>query len=182
MLKKKMIPVSIILIFIGVMFVSNANDDKNITVISGTSTADGKSDVRKEVLEECIVSLPRVNDLEAQVTSESRYLKEINGEPNKNEYVKTYTAQIEINYVLFQKVLIIITTSSIQGQEPITKIVEKRLKQSKVFDSNPSEGDIFANRSNRQYFFSSQEKAIEDVKKRAKTWLNQQAAVTCNKK
>jgi hypothetical protein len=164
------------------MFVVVADEDKNITVISGTSTADGESTVRKELLEECIISLPRVSELEAQVTSESRYLKEINGETNKDEYRKTYTAQIEINYVLYQKVLIIITTKSIQGQEPITKIVEKRLKRSKVFDSNPSEGDIFANRSNRQYFFSSPEKAVEDVKKRAKIWLNQQAAVVCTKK
>ncbi len=160
----------------------NTDGDKDITVISGTSTADGESTVRKEVLEECIRSLPQVSELEAQVSSESRYLKAINGDLNKNEFRKTYTAQIEINYILFQKVLIIITTNSIQGQEPITKIVEKRLKQSKSFESNSSEGDIFANRSHRQYFFSSPEKAIEDVKKRAKTWLNQQAAVVCNTK
>lgn len=182
MLKNNKMIICIFLLVIGFAFVINADEDKNITVISGTSTADGKSNVRKEVLEECIISLPKVNDLEAQVTSQSRYLKAINGDLNKNEYVKTYAAQIDINYVLYQKVLIIITTSSIQGQEPVTKIVEKRLKQSKSFESNPSEGDIFANRSNRQYFFSTADKAIEDAKKRAKTWLNQQSAVVCIKK
>lgn len=169
----------ILLILIGI---TSASDDKNITVISGTSTADGKSLVRKEVLEECIVSLPKVADLEAQINSESRYLRQINGDPNKNDYVKTYSATIEINYVLYQKVLIIITTSSIQGQEPVTKIVEKRLKRTKVFTSNSSEGDLFANRSQRAYFFSSSEKAVEDVKKRARIWLNQQAAVVCQGK
>jgi hypothetical protein len=166
-------------LIIGMAFAVTADDDKNITVISGTSTADGKSNVRKEILEECIISLPRVNDLKAEVTSESRYLKAINGDPNRNEYVKTYSAQIVINYVVFQKVLIIITTSSVQGQEPVTKIVEKKLKRSEVFMSNPSEGDIFANRSNRQYFFSSAQKAVDDAKNRAKTWLNQQSAVVC---
>ncbi len=181
MFKKSNISKILFLITSIVCFAS-ADENKNITVISGTSTSDGKSTVHKELLEECIVSLPKANELEAQVKSTSRYLKEINGDPNKNEFMKTYTATIEINYMLYQKELIIITTNSIQGQEPITKIVEKRLKQSKVFESNPSEGEIYANRSHREYFYCTPEKAVVDVKKRAKIWLNQQAAVVCKMK
>ena len=157
----------------------NRTENKNITLISAQSTADGKSEVWRELLEECVVSLPKVSDLEAEVTAQPRFLKEINGETGRNQHTQTYSAAIEINYMIHQKELIIITTSSVQGQEPITKVVERNIRRNKRFDSDPGSGDIYANRSQRQYFFSSAEKAVEDVKQRAAIWLKQQNAVVC---
>lgn len=155
--------------------------EKNITVIHGQSTADGKSEVGERILEECIVTLPQVEDLIPEVTSESRFLKEINGDPAKNDFVKTYNAAIEINYMVYQKVLVVVTTNSIKGQEPVMKVMEKSIKQSKRFVSNSSDGDLYAGRSKRQYYFSTSDGASDDVKKRAAVWLKQQAAVTCKK-
>ncbi len=157
-------------------------ENKNITVISAESKADGSSDIRKEKLRECIVSLPTANELEADLKSEGIYLHEINGDATKNEFVKTYSARIEINYLVYEKELIIVTTKSIQGQEPVMKEVEKRVKESKEFLSNSSEGDIFAGKSNRQYYFTKSEDALKDVKKRAAIWLNQQSSVLCRDK
>lgn len=156
--------------------------DKNITVISGTSTADGASTIHKELLEECIVSLPQASTLEAQVSAKSLFLKGINGDVNKNEFVNTYSAYIDINYILYQKVLIIITTNSIQQSEPKTQIVEKRIKQSKRFVADPSQGDIFAGKSMREYYFSTAQGAVANARKRAAIWLKQQSAVICRKK
>jgi len=155
--------------------------NKNVTIIQGQSTADGKSQMREQILEECIVSLPRVEDLEPEITSESQYLKEINGDPDKNEFVKYYSASLEINYMLYQKVLIVVTTNTVAGQEPVMKVMEKNIKQSKKFISNPSEGDIYAGRSHRRYYYSSAESASNDVKKRAQIWLKEQGAVICKK-
>jgi hypothetical protein len=154
-------------------------ENKNVTLVSAASTVDGKSEISEKLLEECIVSLPRVDDLDAEVTSQVAFLKEINGDPNKNDFVKSYHAVIEINYMLHQQSLIIVTTSSVQGQEPVMKVVEKTLRQSKLFESNPSEGDYFAGRSNRQYYFPTAEAAIADVKHRAAVWIKQQSAVVC---
>lgn len=156
-------------------------ENKNVTLVQAASTVDGKSDVSEKLLEECIVSLPRVQDLEAEVTSQVAYLKEINGDQNKNDFVKSYYAIIEINYMLHQQSIIIVTTSSIQGQEPVMKVVEKTLRQSKRFESNPTEGEHFAGRSFRQYYFPTAESAIADVKQRAAIWLKQQSAVICSK-
>ncbi|MFC1584635.1 hypothetical protein ACFL5V_03705 [Fibrobacterota bacterium] len=156
--------------------------DKNITLISAQSSADGKSMVRKELLEECIVSLPGQESLEAEVTSSSQYLKGINGDNSRNKFVKTYKASLGINYMLRQKELIIVTTSSVQGQEPVMKVFERNIMQSKVFRSNPTEGDLYAGRSKRQYYFSTAEGAVNDVKKRAATWLKQKSAVVCRDK
>jgi len=160
----------------------NGSVNKNVTIISSQSTADGKSDLSERILEECIVSLPKADQLEPQISSESKYLKEINGDPSKNEFVKTYTASLEINYMIYQKVLVVVTTNSVQAQEPVMKVMEKNLKQSKRFVSNPSEGDIYAGQSHRQYYFSSPEAAASDAKKRAAIWLKEQSAVICQQK
>jgi hypothetical protein len=59
------------------------------------------------------------------------------------------------------------------------KDVEKRLPESKEFVSNPDDGDTYAGRSNRQYYFTKKEEAANDVKTRAKVWLKQQMPLVC---
>lgn len=157
------------------------NDAKNITIVQGTSTADGKSQVTERLLEECIVSLPDPNSIEPVVSSESQFLKEINGDAAKNEFVKTYAATLDINYIVRQKALIVVTTSSVQGQEPVMKVLDKELAQSKHFVSNSSDGDLYAGRSRRQYYFSTPEGAKKDVQTRAAAWIKQQSGIVCNK-
>ena len=157
----------------------SASQNKNITVVSTESKVDGKSEISEKLLEECIVSLPSVDELEAEVTSTSAYVKEINGDPDKNNWVKMFKAVIEINYMLHQQSLYIVTTASVQGQEPVMKVFEKSLARSKRFESNPTEGGYYAGRSNRQYFFPTAEAAVQDAKKRAAIWLKQQSAVVC---
>ncbi|MBN1575345.1 MAG: hypothetical protein JW913_02255 [Chitinispirillaceae bacterium] len=158
-----------------------ATGNKNITVIQGQSTADGKSQLAERLLEECIVSLPNAGTIEPIVSSQSQFLKEINGDPSKNEFVKTYTASLEINYMIHQKVLIVVTTNAIQGQEPVMKVMEKSLQQTKQFVSNAADGDLYAGRSRRQYYFSTPGGAKKDVQNRAAAWIKQQAAIICRK-
>lgn len=163
-------------------FTYAADDEaKNITIVQGTSTADGKSQVTERLLEECIVALPDPASIDPVVSSESQFLKEINGDAAKNEFVKTYTATLEINYIVRQKALIVVTTSSVQGQEPVMKVLDKELAQSKQFVSNSSDGDLYAGRSRRQYYFSTAEGAKKDVQTRAAAWIKQQSTIICKK-
>ncbi len=175
----------ILILILGHAILIYAQDEKNVTkdvtIISAQSTSDGKSEVRKEILEECILTLPNVKTLEATVTSESKYLNKINGNPKMNEYKKIYTATIEIGYLLYQKELIIITTSTIKGQKPVLKEVDRKVRQIKMFTSDPNNGDIFSGKGQRHYYFSSEENAIADVKKKASVWINQNAHTLCRK-
>ncbi|MFP4164085.1 MAG: hypothetical protein ACLFQB_09565 [Chitinispirillaceae bacterium] len=155
-------------------------ENKNVTIIHGRSTADGSSELNERLLEECIVSLPNPAELEADVTSKSVYLKEINGDSDNNDFVKTYSASVVINYMLHQKVLMVVSTSSVQGKDPVMKVVERKMKQSRKFSSDSGSGDIYAGRSNRKYYFSTPEAAAKDAKKRAAVWLKQQRAVVCS--
>lgn len=179
-MKVAIIPLLASVIVVSQAFAQNSGTgNKNITIIQGQSSADGKSQVAERLLEECIESLPDAATLEPVVMAESRFLKEINGDPSKNDFVKTYTASLDINYMIRQKVLIVVTTNSVQGQEPVMKVMDKSLQQSKHFISNGADGDLYAGRSHRQYYFSSSEAAIKDVQKRAAAWIKQQSAVVC---
>ncbi len=152
---------------------------KNITVITAQGTADGSSEISHESVKECIVTLPTLEALEPDVVADSRYLKEVNGDAAKNEWTKIYTAKITINYQVYKKDLLIVATKSVEGKEPTIRDVEKRLPKTVEFESNPANGDTFAGRSNRQYYFTKPEGAIADAKSRAKVWLKQQAPLVC---
>ena len=155
---------------------------KNITLITAQGNADGSTEISREAVKECIVTLPTAEALEPDVVSESRFLKEINGDPNKNDWAKVFTAKITINYQVYKKDLLIVATKSVEGKEPTLKDVEKRLPKSKEFESNPADGDTYAGRSNRQHYFTKQEDAVQDVKARAKVWLKQQGPLLCDAK
>ena len=159
--------------------VQSVQETKNVTVIAAQTSADGSSEVRRELVKDCILSLPNPDEIAPQMSSEAVYLKEVNGEAGRDEWAKSYTAKLEINYLTIEKELLIITTRSVQSQEPIIKEVEKELRHSQIFTSDPSEGATFAGRSHRQYYFTKAEDATKDVRERAKVWLQQQKPVQC---
>ncbi len=169
-------------ILAGLSGIAGAKDgatEKNFTVITAGSQADGSSEVTRETTMDCLLNLPDPAALEASITSQSVYLKGINGETGKDGWTKVYSARLELNYLEYQKALLIVTQRSVQGQPPVLKEVEKTLKQSKVFESNPAEGDLYAGRSKREYYFTTAEGAVQDVKKRAQAWVAQQKPVVC---
>ena len=174
--------VMLFLLFSGYLYADDSKkENKDITIISAQSTSDGKSEVSKELLEECVFSLPDAHTLEAVVTSESKYLHNVNGDAGKSGYFKVFLATVEINYLIYQKELIIITTSSIKGQKPVMKEVDKKIRQSKSFTSDAHNGDLFAGKGRREYYFSTEKSAVEDVMKRVKSWLKQQENTLCTK-
>jgi hypothetical protein len=158
---------------------SAKTENKNVTFVAATATADGSSDISREKVEDCILSLPDPMKLEAQISSQAVYAQGINGVAGKNEWIKSYAARLDITYMTREKDLIIVTTRSVQGQPPVFREVEKMLRHTQTFTSNPTEGDAYAGRSNRQYFFTSADAASRDVKERARVWISQQAPAVC---
>ena len=152
---------------------------KTVTIINAEGSADGSSEISREAVKECIVALPKADALDPEIVSDARFLKEIGGEQNKNEWVKVYTAKITVNYMLYRKDLLIVSTRTLEGKEPTLRELEKRLPQAKEFVSNPAEGDTFAGRSNRQFYFTKSDEAVKDVRTRALVWLKQQAPLVC---
>lgn len=152
---------------------------KTVTLINAEGKLDGRHEISREAVRECIISLPSAESLEPEVVSDSRFLREIDGDAAKNAWTKVYTARVVINYMVFKRDMLIVATRSVEGKEPTLKDVDKRLPQSKEFVSNPAEGDLYAGRSNRQYYFSKAEDAVKDARQRAQVWLKQQAPLLC---
>ncbi len=152
-----------------------------MVILQGGADVDGKSTVTEKLLEECIVALPSLKELEADVVARTEYLKEINGEAGKNDHVKIYTASVRVSYKVRQKILIIITQNSLDSSTPVTRSEERLvMKETPPFESDPGEGNMFAGRSNRKYYYSSPEAAADNAKKRAQIWVSQQQNVLCS--
>ncbi len=158
---------------------TDRTERKTVTLINAEGKVDGGSEISRESVRECIVSLPAADALEPEVVSDSRFLREINGDPAKNAWTKVYTAKITVNYMVYKKDMLIVTTKSVEGRDPTLKEIEKRLPQTREFASNPAEGDTYAGRSNRQHYFTTAEGAAKDARSRAQVWLKQQAALLC---
>ena len=155
------------------------NVDKNVTIISARSSADGSTEMHTEILEQCIESLPIISKLKATVTSKVKYVRAINGKTGNDDHVKMYTAKLTISYIEAQKMLLVLTQESIQAQEPKTEIHNKRVKKVALFVSDSNNGKTFANQSQRIYYFATEDEAVADVKKKAEAWLSQQQAILC---
>ena len=162
--------------------ISGADDKQRamMTVVGATANADGRSQIDSQIIEECIQSLPTAAELQPVVNAKSQYLKMINGDINDNRSVRTYSAEIDLTYVVFQRRLVTVTTSSIEKSEPVFKEVDGRFDHSEQFVSNPENGDAYAGREYvHNYYFSTADAAIKDVKSRAEAWLRQKRATMC---
>lgn len=155
--------------------------DKKIIIIKHQDTTSNNGEVKiyKETLQECIGAIPDLNAVQAVISSEPVFAKGINGTTEKN-WIKKYTASITINYTMVKTSLYLVTQKSIDPKKPDFKEFNKREVKSMTFVSESSNGDSFAGRSHRFYYFSSAEKATTDVKKQATVWLSTQEAVMCS--
>ena len=150
------------------------------TIVGAMAHADGRSQIDSQTVEECIQKLPTVSELEPVVNAKSLYLKMINGDIDDNRSVRTYSAEIDLTYVIYRKRLIVVTTSSIEKSEPVFKEVDGRFDGSQKFVSNSENGDAYAGREYvHNYYFSTAQAAIDDVTKRAEAWLKQKQSIMC---
>ncbi len=152
-----------------------------MTLINAGAAADGKSQIQTEVIEECVQSLPNASDLAPVVDAQSKFMKSIGGDSEANASVRTYNAVVDVHYVVRQKRLVIITTSSLDASEPVIKEVVGRFDRSIQFSSNPENGDRYAGRDLvLEYYFSTEQGAVEDAMRRARAWLGQKRSVMCD--
>jgi hypothetical protein len=153
---------------------------KITTFVAAGSLDDRGAQIEKQVIEECIVSLPNEGDLEPTVDVKSKYMKSIAGDPQANGSVRTYTAELTVPYLVQRKHLVIVTTNSVEKSEPVIKEVSGRFEDAKTFASNPENGDQYAGRGLvNEYYFSNEALAVEDAMRRAKAWLKQKRSVMC---
>jgi hypothetical protein len=99
---------------------------KITTFVAGGSLDDRGAQIEKQVIEECIVSLPNDGDLEPIVDVKSKYMKSIAGDAQANGPVRTYTVDFTVPYLVQRKHVVIVTTNSVEKSEPVIKEVSNR--------------------------------------------------------
>lgn len=176
---KALLLLPILSLFPAVVNAQSGEDDRTITVVTAEASADGATEIARERVMDCILELPDPRELEALVTSEALFVRGLNGEKSRNEWIKSYSARLDINYLTRERDLLIVTTRSVHGRDPLIREVDKTLRHTESFVSNPAEGNAFAGRSNRQYYFTTPEAAIRDARERARVWVQQQSTTVC---
>jgi hypothetical protein len=180
----KLLPLLLVVCSVGFAAAALADETSRSVhaIVAAGTAADGSSQIEKQVVEECIMDLPTMNELRPVTDSTARFMKAIGGELEDNRSIRTYSATIELTYVVYQKTLIVVTTSSIERSEPVFREADGRFDRSIVFESNPENGDMFAGRDLvKEYFFSTEQRAVEDARRRAQAWLEQKGAVRCQR-
>jgi hypothetical protein len=169
----------LLVVLIGLSLSASAEDTaKSIHAIVGAPG--GSSQIEKEVIEECIMQIPSLGELRPVADSTSRFLKNINGKVDDNRSVRTYSAVVEVPYVIRQKTLVVVTTPSIERSEPAFREVTGRFDRTIRFASNSENGDMFAGRDLvKEYFFSTEQKAADDAMRRARAWTEQKQSILC---
>ncbi len=161
---------------------ADETERKITTLVAGGTLADGRSQIQKQVIEECVLTLPNEGDLEPIVDVKSKYMRSINGDDAANGSVRTFNATVSVPYLVRQKQLVIVTTSSVEKSEPVLEEVVGRFDRSIEFRSNPENGDQYAGRELvHEYYFSNEQSAVDDAMRRAKAWLKQKRTVMCGK-
>jgi len=161
--------------------------DKTITIIKvkANTKDNGKITIYKEILDECITNIPEIDNIQADYISETKFVKGINYDHNEDkllikDFVKIYTATVEVNYMLRQTQVLIVSTKSIKGNPPEFKKMYKKQKRTKRFKSRHQNGNTYGGRSKRFYFHNKYEDAQKDARRQAKIWLSSQKAVMCD--
>lgn len=153
--------------------------NKNITIISTQPSADGATRVAKELLDECIVSLPKTGEVEPFVDAKVLYVHDVNGKKGNDTYINSFVGRVEIHYLMRQREMIIITSNSVPSQSPVFKEVTRTVPRCDTVFSASQEGDVFTGTTPRLYYFTKQEDAKKSARSRAEIWIKQHEPILC---
>ena len=179
----KLLNLCLIAVVLGIAGAAIANDSdrKTVTLVDAGGIANSGSNIKSQVIEECILTLPKASDLAPVVDAKSKHMKGIDGDKAANASVRAYSAVVDVPYMVKQKQVVIVTTSSVEGMEPLVKEVDGRFDRTVRFESNSANGDRFFGRElAKEYYFSTKQGAIDDAMMRAKAWLKQNKTVMCS--
>jgi hypothetical protein len=169
------------LIFIFLFFGLGFGKDKNqkITIVNVVDTGKAEVVIDYRLLCSCVESMPDPDSLEGILSSDNEFVKGINGDPINNAWVRKYSAMLELPYMIQERELMTIAIKSLDAKDPMLKELKKLKFSSRLFLSDSRNGDSFAGRSNRQYYFSTPELAMEDVRNKAKVWIQNRKNILC---
>jgi len=155
--------------------------DKGVAIVTSPDATNIQTgtEVRRDLMGECIVKLPSESQLVPVTTAVDTFLHKIDGTP-KEDYVSVWTSTIQIGYQVRQRYLYVISTNGVgQGAAPQTKEVTAQVFQAELVASDASESQRFYIGTTRVRFNATAQEAETSVKKRAAARLRELQANVC---
>lgn len=153
-----------------------------VAVITSTDASDIQTgtEIRRDLVGECIVKLPTEAQLVPVSSSVDEYFHKIDG-TERNDYMPVWTSTVQIGWQVRQRFLYVVTTKGVgQTAAPQFREVTGLVHRSAEVRSEPSESTHFAMNSKRVRFFTTAADAEASVKKRAAAKLRELQSNLCS--
>lgn len=155
--------------------------DKGVAVIT-TPEANGiqtGTEVRRDLLGECILKLPSESQLSPVSTSDDVFLHKIDG-TDKKGYVPVWTSTIQIGMQVRQRYLYFISSTGVgQTAAPQTREETAQIFRTVDVTSDPGESQHVASNAGPVRFFATAQEAEASARKRAAAKIKELQANLC---
>lgn len=155
--------------------------DNGVAVVTsaGSAAIQTGTEVRRDLMGECIARLPTESQLAATTTASDKYLHKIDG-TDKDGYTQVWTSTIQLGWQVKQRYLYIVGTKGI-GNAAAPQIHQDTavVFRTETVESDPSDSPRFSEISTRTRFFASASEAEASAKKRASARLKELQANLC---
>lgn len=158
---------------------SHALENGVAVVTSAGAGIQSGTEVRRDLLGDCIVKLPTESQLAPVSTSTDRYLHKIDG-TDKDGYATVWTSTIQIGWQVRQRFLYVVSTKGVgTTAAPQFREDTAQVFRSEDIVSDPSESSRFSETSPRVRYLASAQEAEASVRKRAAARLRELSANLC---
>ncbi|HNY30427.1 MAG TPA: hypothetical protein PKO15_06035 [Fibrobacteria bacterium] len=143
--------------------------DNGVAVVATANSASIQTgtEVRRDLMGECIAKLPSESQLSATTTATDKFLHKIDG-TDKDGYTQVWTSSIQLGWQVKQRYLYILASKGI-GNAAAPQIHQDTaiVFRTELVVSDPSESPRFSEVSTRTRFFATAQEAEASARKRA---------------
>lgn len=155
--------------------------DKGVAVVTspGATGIQTGTEVRRDMLGECIAKLPVESQLVPVTSAKDEYLHRIDG-TDKDGYVQTWSSTIQLGWQVRQRILYVVSTNGVGQTAPPQFREESALEfRTELVSSDPGESQRFASNAARVRFFATAQEAEASARKRATARIRELQANLC---
>lgn len=151
-----------------------------VVTAAGASGIQTGTEIRRDLLGECILKLPNETQLTPVSTASDKFLHRIDG-TDRDAYTQVWSSSIQLGWQVRQRFLYIVGSKGVGNTAaPQFHQDSAQIFRSEQIDSDPSESTHFSEISPRTRFFASAQEAEVSARKRAAAKLRELQGNLCS--
>jgi hypothetical protein len=156
--------------------------ENSVAVVTSTGSASIQTatEIRRDLLGECILKLPTESQLAVVTTSSDQFLRKIDGS-DKDGFTTVWSSHITIGWQVRQRYLYVVSTKGVgTTAAPVFRNDTAQVFQSEQVFSDPGESSHFHGNESRTRYFATAQEAEASARKRASARLRELQANACS--